>query len=298
MVLVFDSGNYIMSSHKLAKITFDNMDILGYSVAGEESVVGMPQLDVCFDIGKAPDQLIPVNNLLLTHGHMDHAAGIAYYLSHRKFCGMAPATVLAPANLIGPIQKIMDLWGRIDGNPVSAKLIGVKPGDEHMIKGNLYARAIPVKHSYGAVGYSVIERRKKLKPEYTKLNGPQLVELKRQGIEIENTVEFPVVSYLGDTSYMDFSQIEYVAKSRILITECTFFLDEHRDRADAGKHMHIEEFAGLLARMENELVIITHLSQRMPLGQAKFMLKKALDKDCLKKTTFLMDRKWSQQINQ
>jgi ribonuclease Z len=281
-----------MPSHKLAKITIDDMDILGYSVAGEESVVAMPQLDVCFDVGKAPDQIIPINNILLTHGHMDHAAGIGYYLSHRKFCGQSPGTILTPPNLIPPIQQIMDAWGQLDGNSVQANLIPIKPGDEFRIKGNLFARAFAVKHSYGAVGYTVIEKRKKLKPEYSNLNGPQLVKLKKQGVEIEYTLEFPIVSYMGDTGYLDYSQVADVAKSKILIIECTFFLDEHRDRADDGKHMHIDEFAGMIDRMENEHVIITHLSQRISIGQAKSILRKSLSEECYKKSTLLMDRKW------
>ena len=102
-----------MPSHRLAKVTIDDLDIIGYSVAGEETVVAMPQLDVCFDIGKAPDQVIPINHILLTHGHMDHAAGIAYYLSHRKFCGQSPGTVLVPENLVGSIKQIIEALVRI-----------------------------------------------------------------------------------------------------------------------------------------------------------------------------------------
>ena len=83
-----------MPSHNLVRMNIDNLDIIGYSVAAEETVVAMPQLDVCFDIGKAPDQVIPINNVLITHGHIDHAAGIAYYLSHRNFCQMKPGTIL------------------------------------------------------------------------------------------------------------------------------------------------------------------------------------------------------------
>ena len=44
-----------MPSHNLARIEIDNLEIIGYSIAGEETVVAMPQLDVCFDVGKAPD---------------------------------------------------------------------------------------------------------------------------------------------------------------------------------------------------------------------------------------------------
>ena len=288
-----------MPSHKLARIEIEDLEILGYSVAGEETVIGLPQLDVCFDIGKAPDQLISINHVLLTHGHMDHAAGIAYYLSHRKFNGMSEGTVLTPPNTVKPIGDILDAWGRLDGNRIPANLIGVKPGDEYRIKPNLIARVFPTKHSYRSVGFSVIETRKKLKPEYHGLPGPEIVKLKKQGVQIENPIEAPIVSYLGDTSYVDFSQLDYVSNSKILIAECTFFLDEHIERADAGKHMHIDEFAPLLERMNNEYVVITHLTHRTSVVEARKMLQKQLSADVFKKVIILMDRKnWARKDKQ
>jgi len=125
-----------MPSHNLAHIQIDELEIIGYSIAAEETVVAMPQLDVCFDIGKAPDQVISVNNVLLTHGHMDHAAGIAYYLSHRDFCGQSAGTVLAPRELLGPIEQIIEAWSHLDGSRIPANLVGVKPGDEYQIQPN------------------------------------------------------------------------------------------------------------------------------------------------------------------
>ena len=112
-----------MPSHSLARLKIDEMDILGYSVSGEESVVGMPQLDVCFDIGKSPDQLIPINNILLTHCHMDHAAGLAYHLSHRLFAGQSEGTVLVPDNMTDNINQLLDVWSRLDGNFIKAKIV-------------------------------------------------------------------------------------------------------------------------------------------------------------------------------
>lgn len=280
-----------MPSHQLSKINIDQLDILGYSVAGEETVIGMPQLNVCFDIGKAPDQLISIENVLLTHGHMDHAAGIAYYLSHRKFNGMSQGTVLAPPNTIKPIRQILDGWGRLDGNQIPVNLISVKPADEYTIKPNLITRVFPTRHSYQSVGFSVIETRKKLKQEYQELSGPQIVELKKQGIQIENPIEIPVVSYLGDTSYADYSKLDDVSKSRILIAECTFFEKEHIERADAGKHMHIDDFGPMLERMQNEHIIITHLTHRTSIYEARKMLQKRLPSEVYKKVIILMDRK-------
>jgi ribonuclease Z len=284
-----------MPSHNLAHIKIDNLDIIGYSVAGEETVVAMPQLDVCFDVGKAPDQIIPINNVLLTHGHMDHAAGIAYYLSQRNFCGIAAGTILAPDNLLPIIRQIINAWSKLDGNKIPANLVGVKPGDEYKIKPNLVARAFPTKHSKGSIGFTVIEKRKKLKPEYTGLTGPQIVELKKQGVEIDYPLEIPIVSYLGDTQYVDFSQLKYIAQSRILIAECTFYEGEHTTRAEAGKHMHVDELATLLNNMNNEHIIITHITQRTPMPEIRKILKKAMPKDKYDRIILLMD-KWHKQL--
>ena len=93
--------------------------------------------------------------------------------------------------------------------------------------------------SDGSVGYTVIEKRKKLKAEFSDLTGPEIVKLKKKGVKIDYPLDIPIVTYLGDTRYVDFSSLEYVVNSRILIAECTFFVDEHLSRADAGKHMHI-----------------------------------------------------------
>ncbi len=281
-----------MPSHNLSKIQLGDLTVLGYSVAGEETVIGIPQLDVCFDVGKAPEQLISLNHVLLTHGHMDHSAGFAYYLSQRNFCGLPAGTILAPTNLIRPMQEILDLWARVDGNRIPANLVGMKAGDEYQIKPNLYARAFPTKHTSGSIGFTVVEKRKKLKPEYIGLTGPQIVELKKQGIEIDTPLEVPIVTYFGDTQYVDFSQLDYVVKSKILIAECTFYEEEHADRAEAGRHMHVTEFASLMQRMQNEHIIVSHITQRTSMPEIRAMLEKALAPEVFAKVIILMDRKW------
>jgi len=278
-----------MASHKLARVKIDELEIIGYSVAAEETVVAVPQLDVCFDIGKAPDQVISINHVLLTHGHMDHAAGIAYYLSHRHFCGQSPGTILAPHNLLGPIRDIIEAWSRLDGNKIPANLVGVKPGDVYQIKPNLITRVFPTKHTRGSVGFSVIETRKKLRTEYIGLSGPQIVELKKQGIEIDYPVEIPIITYLGDTQYVDFGQLDYIAKSKILVAECTFYETDHSGRAEAGRHMHVNEFARLIESLQNEYILITHTTQRTPIRQIRKILKETLSPEKYHRVILFME---------
>lgn len=280
-----------MASHNLAKIKIEDLEIIGYSVAGEETVVAMPQLDVCFDIGKAPDQIISINNVLLTHGHIDHSAGIAYYLSHRKFCGQKPGRVFAPENLILPIRELLDAWARIDGNTIPAELVAMKSGDEYKIKPNLIVRAFGTRHCKGSIGFCVLETKKKLKEEYLGLSADELVALKKKNITIDYPVEVPLVSYLGDTQYLDFAKYDFVAKSKILIAECTFVEDEHIERALAGAHMYMSEFLKMLEELDNQYVVITHLSQRTGISAAKKLLKQKLDDKLNEKVVLLMDKK-------
>jgi len=192
---------------------------------------------------------------------------------------------------LGPIKEIIDAWSRLDGNKVPANLVGVKAGDEYQIKPNLFTRVFPTKHSKGSVGYSVIEKRKKIKPEYAGLTGPQIVELKKQGVEIDYPLEIPIVTYLGDTQYVDFSQLKYIAESKILIAECTFYEGEHAERAEAGRHMHINEFATLIEKLKNEHIIITHATQRTPMREIRKVLKEALSAEEYDKIVLLMDKR-------
>ena len=189
------------------------------------------------------------------------------------------------------MKEIINAWSRLDGNKIPANLVGVKPGDEYRIKPNLFTRVFPTKHSRGSVGYTVIEKRKKLKTEYKGLTGPQIVELKKQGVEIDYHLEIPIVTYLGDTQYVDFSQLKYIVESKILIAECTFYEGEHSDRAEAGRHMHIDEFATLLDKMKNEHIIITHITQRTPMREIRKILKDALPKDKYERITLLMAKR-------
>ena len=53
--------------------------VQGTSVAGEATCVQVPELDICFDMGSCPRAMLASKYVALSHGHMDHIGGLAYY---------------------------------------------------------------------------------------------------------------------------------------------------------------------------------------------------------------------------
>jgi ribonuclease Z len=82
-----------------------------------------------------------------------------------------------------------------------------------------------------------------------------------------------------------------VTNARVLVTECTFLEAGHRDRARIGKHLHLSDIVKLLPNLEAEAVVITHLSRRTHLGQAKEQLQKAIPPEHLDRVFLLMDHR-------
>src|SRR3954449_5453876 len=99
---------------KFARLSFGQFHIVGYSVAGEETVVQIPEMNVCFDIGRSPHFALTSDYICITHSHMDHLAGLGYYLSQRHFQGMKPGTVLLPRELERPVDALLKCWRDVE----------------------------------------------------------------------------------------------------------------------------------------------------------------------------------------
>ena len=168
--------------------------IQGISVAAEQTVIQVPELDVVFDMGTCPRIALSSPYVALSHGHMDHVGGLPYYFSQRMFQRMGVGTCVCPPSVAGPLEAMMASWVDLERQRTPHRIVPLAPGDEFEIKNNIYLRAIETSHTVPAQGYAAIEHRSKLREEFRELPQERLRAMKNEGIEITRTMEIPLVA--------------------------------------------------------------------------------------------------------
>jgi ribonuclease Z len=268
--------------------------IQGVSVAGEEATVHVPELDVAFDVGLCPRPVLTAGTICLSHAHMDHVAALPYWFSQRNFQKLGTGRVLCHPRLVRPLEAMMATWVDLERQRTPHEIVGLEPGVDFQLRPNVFVRGIEVSHSAPSLAFVVLERRSKLREEFHGLPQEKLRELKAQGTEITRTMEIPLVAYTGDTEMGPFLLRDEFVNAQIVITECTFFDPEHRDRAKVGKHLHIEDLRNLIQTWTKPEIVVVHVSRRTHMQYARERLAEAAG-DQSHRVHLLMDHRVNRQ---
>jgi ribonuclease Z len=239
-----------------------NVHLTGYSVAGISTSLVFPDADACFDVAQGLPFQIPVPNILITHGHMDHAAGLPYLIGQKAMMGQLPPTVYMPEPLLKPMREMMRLWQEIDNHTYQFQFKAAIPGQEFALKPPYFARPFVTHHRISSVGYTIFSRKKRLKPEFENLDSWQLGEKRKQGIVIDDPVEEPIVAFTGD-SKIECLQEPGVRDARVLVMEVTYWDNKKTiENTRQWGHIHLDELLPLLPTIKSEKILLIHASAR------------------------------------
>ena len=127
------------------------------------------------------------------------------------------------------------------------------------------ATAFACDHTVPCLGYLFSAVTPKLKPEYRSLSGPQLRALREdKGVELTAPVSTPVFAFLGDTTASTLaaapSWLEQGVK--VVITECSFLLEEHRTQAERTRHTIWADLEPVVRRWPGTVFVLMHFSMR------------------------------------
>ncbi len=251
------------TSAMLTTVTAGPYTVRGISVGGVYTSLAVPELGLVFDAGSSPRSSCAIDNILLSHGHADHIGALAAFLGIRALSGKTrPPRVVMPSEIVDDLLAALAALSKLQRFPLEIDAIGMQPGDELALRGDLRIRAVRTFHPVPSLGYIVVRRVARLKAELVGMTGPEIAARRRAGEEVSDYDDRMELAYATDTliSALDHSPDLY--KARVLIVECTF-LDERKslEAARAGCHIHLDEIIERADAFENEHVVLMHFSQ-------------------------------------
>ena len=88
--------------------------------------------------------------------------------------------------------------------------------------------------------------------------------LRTEGIEVTRREAIPLLAYPGDCGADIFEAAPELFEARVLLIECSFVRPEDVSRAREYEHLHLQDFLDRAGLFRNEVVVLTHFSQRYP----------------------------------
>jgi ribonuclease Z len=228
--------------------------------------------------------------LAITHGHSDHVLGLPGLLAARRFGKGAvdkPLTIVYPEGSVG-VQAVREWLGRAYADVVfPLNWIAATPGTALPLVKNKQLEAISVRHTRNevAVGYRVVETRKRLKAEFAALPQEDIEAAARQGTRddlLEDT-RHVIFAHSGDAMPIDPS---LVTNADVLVHDATFLSEPDRREPI---HATTEEAIDVGRRANVKTLVLYHLSIRYDRATALPALRAQVASSGFKGDCWLLD---------
>lgn len=213
----------------------------------------------------------------ITHGHSDHVLGLPGLIAARRFGKGAsdkPLVVIYPDGSRG-VAAVRELLGiAYQGVAFPVSWIAANAGSAHAIGKNRTLEAFAVRHTPDepALGFRVVETRRRLRAEFAHLTQAEVEALARQGKrdELLEEVRHITFAHSGDAMPID---PDDVRGADLLVHDATFL-----DEADRREPIHAttEEALAVARASGAKKLLLYHLSIRYDRATAMPTLRQQL----------------------
>lgn len=257
--------------------SWGELRLVGGSRAGEGSLVLLPQLRLALDAGRPARALVPMQDVVVSHGHLDHLLGLPAWASQRNLQGIPGGRVLAPHSLSADVKDLLKLCARLEGgSPYGVSVLPVAPGETVQLRHGFRLRFFATSHWVDTLGCRLEWVRPRLRADLVGLPPDALRRLRSEGEGISDLHVVPLLAYLADTGPEVFEREAWLAEAEVLVVECTFLRPSEIERARRFGHIHLDDLVTVAPTLRNRHLVLTHLSRRHRLAEGSRRMRSAL----------------------
>jgi ribonuclease Z len=276
------------------RLRTEHFTIEGRSRAGHETFFRIRDLGIALDIGRCPDMVVPMQDVFITHAHLDHAAGIPFYGGQRSLQQLGEGTIYVPSEAAADVVALVRLQERLTGAPLAIEVRGVAAGEEVRIRRTLRMRAHAAPHRVAARAYEFIDVRHHLRAEFAGMSGEEIARLRREGVRVDEEYRCPILFYTGDTDRGILESSTAIYEAEVLLIECSFLAEGHQERAARYRHIHIDDIAEFAERFNNRLIVLTHFSRRYSRQEIRETARRRLPLSIHDRIRLALPEQWQQ----
>ena len=262
---------------RLIEATWAGLHVRGVSVAGRETWFHLPTLHLAFDLGRAPAELVPVPNIFLSHAHLDHGAGLAYWCSQRRLLRLPGGAIHTHPAGVPAWTKILALHEALEAVRYDARVEAMESGARVNLRRDLEVEAFETDHRVPTLGFVACEIRNRLRPDLAGHSPEDIREAAARGEAVSEKVAIPLVAYSGDTGAGVFARApRSFFTAKVLLLECSFVEERDLGRSKEWKHLHLDEIAERAELFDNEVIVLAHLTLRTSGDEIRRLVKSRL----------------------
>jgi len=244
------------------------ISITAFSTALFSTWVFIEQYALLFDCGDGVTSTLlqksrKVRHAFISHADRDHLTGL---LQFNQLNGRKGLSIFYPKDC-GSFPAIADFSATFDPHIAGTSWLPVSTGDSINVRNDLQVVAMANGHvasnATKSLSFIVQRLRKKLRPEFATLAGPEIAKLRKQitDEQLFEIIEDKELIYSGDTPVETDGRY---SNARVLIHESTFLNREelHTGRTDRNRHSSLDAVMEVVADSNIQNLILSHFSSR------------------------------------
>jgi ribonuclease Z len=190
---------------------------------------------------------------------------------------MGESTYFLPRSIARDAEALFQAAGALDGQVIPRHLVPLEPGEDFPLGEKRWVRPFPTFHRVPSQGYTIWERRHRLRSEFQGKPPSDLAELRRRGVVLDEPYDAAILSFTGDTRIEVLEQVPELRHTDTLIIETTF-LDTRITPAEAHEmgHIHLDDLIARAELLTAKSIVLHHFSARYAEGEAERIVRTRL----------------------